>query len=98
MKKWDIFISHATEDKPDVVEPLAKMLTAKGIKVWMDKTEIKVGDSLRGKIEEGLANSRFGVVILSQAFFAKHWTKKELDGLTALEETFSIPLTVIGSA
>ena len=86
MKKWDAFICHASEDKSEVVLPLAEMLCGKGLQVWVDRFEIKVGDSLRGKIDDGLANSRFGIVILSSAFFAKHWTKKELDGLTALEE------------
>lgn len=87
MKEWDVFISHATEDKADVVLPLADLLQGKGLKVWLDTTEIEVGDSLRAKIDDGLARSRFGVVILSRSFFAKHWTKKELDGLTALEDS-----------
>ena len=32
-----------------------------GYKVWLDEAEIFVGDSLRGKIEEGLAHSKYGV-------------------------------------
>lgn len=87
MKLWDVFISHASEDKTDVALPLAEMLRARGVKVWLDKSEIKVGDSLRDKIDDGLARSRFGIVILSQQFFKKHWTKKEVDGLASLEES-----------
>ncbi|WP_373653274.1 toll/interleukin-1 receptor domain-containing protein [Schlesneria sp. DSM 10557] len=86
IKQWDAFISHASEDKVDFVLPLAEKLRSLGLKIWLDRFEIKVGDSLRGKIEEGLSRSRFGIVVLSPAFFAKHWTKKELDGLAALEE------------
>lgn len=86
MKTWDVFISHASEDKTEVALPLAEMLRTKGVKVWLDKSEIKVGDSLRDKIDDGLARSRFGIVILSHKFFEKHWTKKEVDGLASLEE------------
>ena len=53
--------------------------------MWIDEIEIKLGDSLRQKIDEGLRTSRFGVVILSPAFFKKHWTQWELDGLADRE-------------
>jgi hypothetical protein len=76
--KWDIFISHATEDKESVVIPLAKELSKYPIKVWIDDQELKIGDSLIDKINEGIAKSRYGVVILSPNFFAKKWTKREL--------------------
>ena len=45
-----------------------------------------MGDSLRRKIDQGLRNSRFGVVILSKHFFEKEWPQKELDGLVAKEQ------------
>jgi hypothetical protein len=48
---------------------------------------LTIGDSLRRKIDEGLARSRFGVVVLSEAFFKKEWPQRELDGLVALETT-----------
>lgn len=76
--KWDIFISHATEDKESVAIPLAKELSKYPIKVWIDNQELKIGDSLLEKINEGIAKSRYGVVILSPNFFAKKWTKREL--------------------
>jgi TIR domain len=82
---WDVFISHASEDKELVAQPLADILTGSGLHVWLDKNELKLGDSLRTKIDQGLAESRFGVVILSQAFFAKDWPQRELNGLAALE-------------
>ena len=53
--------------------------------MWLDKFQIEIGDSLRQKIDQGLANSRFGVAILSQAFLTKHWTGSELDALWALD-------------
>lgn len=82
---WDAFISHASEDKEEVVLPLAELLMASGLKIWLDKGEIILGDSLREKIDEGLALSQFGVVILSHNFFSKNWPKSELDGLYSRE-------------
>lgn len=49
--------------------------------VWYDEFELRIGDSLRRKIDKGLASSRFGVVVLSQAFFGRGWPEYELDGL-----------------
>jgi len=80
-KVYDVFISHASEDKDIVVRPLALALREHGLEVWYDEFELIIGDSLRRKIDLGLARSRFGVVVLSQAFFKKGWTNYELDGL-----------------
>jgi hypothetical protein len=82
---WDAFISHAFEDKNNVARPLANHLAGFGLKVWLDESELHLGDSLREKIDTGLAQSRFGIVILSPSFFTKVWTKAELDGLVARE-------------
>lgn len=80
-KEYDVFISHASEDKEAVVRPLAIALINKGIKVWYDEFELKTGDSLRRKIDQGLSNSRFGIVVISRSFIKKGWTNYELDGL-----------------
>lgn len=53
--------------------------------MWLDRTELRIGDSLRAKIDLGLANSRFGVVVFSPSFFAKGWPRYELDGLVMRE-------------
>jgi len=84
--KWDIFISHATEDKESVALPLAKELSKYPIKVWIDNQELKIGDSLMGKINDGIEKSHYGVVILSPNFFAKKWTKRELEMLFMKDE------------
>jgi TIR domain len=82
---WDVFICHASEDKIPVAQPLANALAALGLHVWIDESEIRLGDSLRSKIDTGLARSRFGVLILSENFFSKDWPKLELNGLIARE-------------
>jgi hypothetical protein len=84
-KKWDVFISHASEDKEEFARPAARALEAHGLSVWYDEFTLKIGDSLRRKIEEGLANSRYGVVVLSSNFFAKKWPQDELDQLASKE-------------
>ncbi len=80
-KEWDVFISHAHEDKDEIVRPLAHALQDQGLRVWYDEFEMRLGDSLRRKIDQGIARSAFGVVVLSTAFFAKNWAQYELDGL-----------------
>jgi hypothetical protein len=80
-RRFDVFISHASEDKDAIVRPLANALRGAGLSVWYDEFELRIGDSLRRKIDRGLGNSRFGVVVLSQAFFGKGWPEYELDGL-----------------
>jgi predicted nucleotide-binding protein len=77
----DVFLSHASEDKDAIARPLRDALEERDVSVWFDEIKIKVGQSIRQRIEEGIARRRFGVVILSPNFFAKQWTRAELDGL-----------------
>lgn len=77
----DVFISHASEDKDDIVRPLANALIAQGLKVWYDEFTLRIGDSLRQKIDRGLATSKVGLVVLSPSFISKGWTNYELDGI-----------------
>lgn len=82
---FDVFISHASEDKAAFATPLAVALRRHGLKVWFDKFTLKVGDSLHRSIEKGLSRSRYGVVVFSPKFFAKNWPQAELDGLFSRE-------------
>lgn len=82
---WDVFISYASEDRDEVAAPLAHTLGALGVRVWFDQTELRVGDSLRERIDYGLAHCRFGVVVLSESFFGKRWPTRELSGLVQRE-------------
>jgi hypothetical protein len=84
-KRWDVFISHASEDKEEIAHRLAEALKKRGLAVWYDTFTLKLGDSLRESIDRGLTESRFGIVILSKHFFAKRWPARELNGLTAIE-------------
>lgn len=81
----DVFIAHAGEDKASVARPLAEALEGQGWTVWLDELKLTVGDSLSRRIDLALARTRFGVVILSPAFFSKEWPQRELAGLAARE-------------
>lgn len=85
--EYDVFVSHAWEDKADFVEAFVQALKDREIKVWYDKSKIKWGDSMRARIDDGLRKSKFGVAILSPNYIAegKYWTKAELDGLFQME-------------
>lgn len=83
--QWDVFISHASEDKEKFVRKLAEELISNGVRVWYDESTLKIGDSLRRSIENGLIKSRYGIVILSPNFFAKKWPQDELNGLVVKE-------------
>lgn len=83
LKKWDVFISHAHQDKT-IAEPFVKKLKELNVKVWYDKDVLRWGDSLMDSINKGLKDSFYGVVILSKTFFKKHWTKTELRALLSL--------------
>ncbi len=84
-KTYDVFVSHASEDKAGFVRPFVESLREKGVIVWYDEFELQVGDSLRRSIDNGLKNSKYGIVVLSEAFFNKEWPQRELDGLFARE-------------
>jgi len=83
--EWDVFISHATEDKEAIARPLADALRNSALRVWYDDFSLTLGDSLRQSIDRGLARSLFGIVILSPHFFDKHWPQQELNGLATRE-------------
>jgi hypothetical protein len=84
-KKWDAFISHASEDKETFVRPLALALRALDLKMWYDEFSLRVGDSLSRSIDRGLADSTFGIVVLSPHFLSKPWPERELAGLVTRE-------------
>lgn len=83
----DVFICHASEDKDIVVQPLVTSLQKRGITYWLDEAEILWGDSLIEKINGGLKESRFVIVIMSKSFIAKNWPKREFFSALNIEAT-----------
>ena len=79
------FISHASEDKPDFVRPLAEALDQLDVRVWYDEFSLELAQSISRSIDRGLAGSKFGLVVLSKTFFSKQWPERELEGACNLE-------------
>jgi hypothetical protein len=82
---WDVFLCHASEDKPLIARPLYTHLESRGIRCWLDEAEIAWGESILSKIQEGMARARFVLVILSPQFLQKSWPQKELRSALTLE-------------
>jgi len=83
---YDLFICHASADKDQVVRPLVESLRSDyHLRVWLDEIKLIIGDSISREIDQGIVRSRFGVVVLSHAFFSREWPKKELGALLARE-------------
>ena len=94
-REHDVFISHASEDKNEIVRPLANALVNEGLDVWYDEFTLRLGDSLRQKIDRGLTKSRVGLVVLSPSFLNKGWANYELDGIvtrTVTGEQILLPI------
>lgn len=85
-KNWDVFISHASEDKDTVVRQLADTLEKMKVKIWFDEFSLKVGDSLSKSIDDGLQKSKFGIVVISKNFLEKRWTDYEYRSLLSKED------------
>jgi len=83
---WDLFISHASIDKAEIVNPLVQKLKENGFKVWFDEEQIGIGDSISKQIENGLLNSKFVIVVLTKNFGNKKWASNELRTVFSLED------------
>jgi TIR domain-containing protein len=84
-EKWDVFISHASEDKEKLVRPLAVALRSLGVSVWYDEFTLSPGDSLSRSIDKGIDGASHGLVVISPAFISKPWPEYELRGLVNRE-------------
>jgi len=82
--KYDIFICHSSEDKKAFVDPFNAELESKGITAFYDKVSIAWGESIVRKINEGLAQSKIGVIVISDDFMKKEWPNTEIDALINL--------------
>lgn len=85
--QYDVFLSHASEDKDEVARPLAHLLRERGLRVWYDEFELRSGEDLVSTLNQGINASRFGILVLSRSFFSKEWTTFELNTLEYLAVT-----------
>lgn len=81
---YDVFISHASEDKVPFVDSLVEALLQRGVKVWYDRKILTWGRSIRQNIDLGLRQSKFAIIVLSEFYIQKYWTQKEFNALFSL--------------
>ena len=74
--QYDVFLSHSAKDKA-VVREVAARLKKDGLRVWWDEEQIKPGDSIPAKIEDGLEQSRVLVLCMSANAFGSDWAQLE---------------------
>lgn len=102
MEKRDVFLCHAGEDKNEFVHPLARQLRANAITYWLDEAEIRWGESITRKVNEGLISSRFFIAFFTPAFYQRNFPETELysaiDREIANGTTLILPILAIEPA
>lgn len=84
-KVHDVFLCHSSADKSGIVLPIYQALLNAGLSCWLDEAELRWGESLSAKIEDGLRKSQFVLVVLSPAFEGRAWPERELRAALQLE-------------
>lgn len=93
MNKRDVFLCHAGEDKTEFVRPFADELRANAITYWLDEAEIRWGESITRKVNDGLATSRFFIPFFTPAFYQRNFPEIEL--FNALDREIAENTTLI---
>ncbi len=78
LPEYDVFISHANKDKTEIVEDLYQSLDRLGIKIFYDKESLEWGDNWKDKILNGTKKAEFAIIVISENFFDREWTEREL--------------------
>lgn len=78
LPEYDVFISHANQDKEDLIEELYHSLDMLGIKIFYDKESLEWGDNWKERILNGVKKAEFAIIVISENFFDREWTEKEL--------------------
>lgn len=89
---FDAFVSYASEEKDCIVVPLVERLSRESLRIWYDDHRLIIGDSVVSAIDAGLDKARYGVVILSIAYFTKKWPRYELDQLSKTKMDKILPI------
>lgn len=96
-EKNSVFISHSSVDKP-LVDKLVAEISSIGVKVWYDKFDITLGDSVPGKINEGLSKAKYFIIVLSNASINSKWVQEELNAALMkqinMNGTFILPIKI----
>ena len=90
-RQYDMFLCHDDRDQETATE-FDRQLTEMGLDVWFDDRVAKRGLSLANQIDEGLANSHIGVILLTPRFFdGGYWRQAERGALlTSRKRVFPV--------
>jgi hypothetical protein len=83
---FDAFISYSIEDK-SFARNLATALRDRGVRLWYDEGELRLGDSILRQVEHALERSQFYILLLSPNYMSKSWTQFELGAAMSREAT-----------
>lgn len=78
LSEYDVFLSHANADKSDIVDELNSSLEKLGVKIFYDKRSLEWGDNWKNRILDGTKKAEFAIIVISENFFDREWTEKEL--------------------
>ena len=76
--EYDVFLSHANADKLEFVDELNTSIEHLGVKIFYDKNSLEWGDNWKARILDGINKAEFAIIVISQNFFGREWTEKEL--------------------
>lgn len=82
---YEIFISHASEDRPDVARPVHAACERFGLKAFLDDEHIAWGENFTHKINSALGASRTVLCIISATSVTKQWPMAEVNTALSLE-------------
>ena len=78
LPEYDVFISHANKDKEELIEELYQSLQKLGISIFYDKESLEWGDNWKERILNGTKKAEFAIIVISENFFDREWTEREL--------------------
>ncbi len=78
LPEFDVFISHANKDKENLIEELYSSLKTLGVTIFYDKESLEWGDNWKDRILNGTKKAEFAIIVISENFFDREWTEREL--------------------
>ena len=78
LPEYDVFLSHANADKQSFVDELNSSLEKLGVRIFYDKKTLEWGDKWKDRILSGTKKAEFAIIVISENFFDREWTEKEL--------------------
>ena len=82
---FDVFISHASEDKETIARPIYEACARRGIKAFLDEAHIGWGESFTAKINTALGAARTVLCIISPVSVTKEWPLAEVNAALSMD-------------